>query len=123
MTANEGDDFEFLRSFIGTVRTDAAEALARIEARLKEAEGDFIGPCAHDRDPYTRCEDGCEPLIPSRAEIVALRAQLDAAREALRKIVTLVEDRHQDEDDAWGMLNEVEQTARAALGPIEKPKG
>ena len=33
--------------------------------------GTFFGPCAHGRDPYTRCEEGCENLTPREALEVA----------------------------------------------------
>ena len=33
--------------------------------------GTFIGPCAHGRDPYTRCEEGCGALTPREALEVA----------------------------------------------------
>lgn len=37
---------------------------------------DFVGPCVHGRDPYTRCEDGCENLTPDEAEVDFLRERI-----------------------------------------------
>jgi hypothetical protein len=44
--------------------------------------GDFIGPCAHGRDPYERCEDGCDGLSPRDAFAESIRAPLRAERDA-----------------------------------------
>lgn len=39
--------------------------------------GEFIGPCAHGRDPYTRCEE-CGGRDSVNVELDALRAERDA---------------------------------------------
>lgn len=47
---------------------------------------DFVGPCAHGRDPYERCDEdddpvhgGCSTLAPIEVEVLALRARLEVA--------------------------------------------
>lgn len=39
--------------------------------------GNFYGPCAHGRDPYTRCDEGCGDLEPRAALVrtIALKQQ------------------------------------------------
>jgi hypothetical protein len=72
-----------------------AEFLAAMEAHRasmtpeeQAAEDDeFFGPCPHGRDPWTRCEQGCDtieqakglvPPTPSVAELKARIAELEA---------------------------------------------
>lgn len=43
--------------------------------------GSFVGPCVHGRDPYTRCEDGCEGLTPREAFAAVA---IDAAAKAVK---------------------------------------
>lgn len=51
--------------------------LPRPKAASRQALPTFIGPCAHGRDPYTRCEEGCQNLTPAKAEAMAKLAQDD----------------------------------------------
>jgi hypothetical protein len=44
--------------------------------------GDFYGPCVHGRDPFTRCDDGCELLSPREAMLRAHDAKNAASIEA-----------------------------------------
>lgn len=65
-----------------------AETILRAWRRLQAEQdnwsaGTFVGPCAHDRDPYTRCED-CEELSPREALI---KTVAERQREACSKRV------------------------------------
>jgi hypothetical protein len=57
---------------IRALQPEAGSTAPAVE--LNGPKNDFIGPCAHDRDPYDRCEE-CEMLEPWQAEIVALKAE------------------------------------------------
>ena len=66
--------------------------------------GDFYGPCAHGRDPYTRCDD-CGDLEPRQALVRTIaekqRARdAKAAKEWAQKHENMAELKKQD--DLWG---------------------
>lgn len=53
--------------------SDDVEAFEGELRQLRELNGwGFIGPCAHGRDPFTRC-DTCERLTPLAAALLAER--------------------------------------------------
>ena len=30
---------------------------------MSDSKRSFVGPCLHGRDPYTRCDEGCEKFV------------------------------------------------------------
>lgn len=54
---------------------------------------DFVGPCVHGRDPYTRCDKeddpeygGCGDLPARCAELLAIRAERDSLRSQVKTL-------------------------------------
>lgn len=75
-------------SLAATVEEYARNGWASVISKLWGA-GDFCGPCAHGRDPYTRCDE-CEDLTPRQALERALLAPVTAERDQARGIVNAV---------------------------------
>lgn len=73
---------------------------------------DFIGPCAHGRDPYERC-DVCVELTPGEAEVIALKEELRLARAEIRRWEESFDqasaDRTSTNQVHWKLRNELEE--------------
>lgn len=69
-------------SLAATVEEYARNGWASVISKLWGA-GDFCGPCAHGRDPYTRCDE-CEDLTPREALERVLLAPVTAELAALK---------------------------------------
>jgi hypothetical protein len=103
-------------------------------------QNDFIGPCAHGRDPFDRCDQeddpeggGCGELEPWQAEILALRASLSQAEARARAAVLSVFDNQKRAVSKGGApygdaflcaaLLESVSAALAPEAPVEKDGG
>lgn len=121
-----GGPFQFITDesiarLIATVR----EQMARADDLQAELQHNFIGPCAHGRDPYDRCEEGCAELWPVFAELGALEVRAEAAekscaamRVALEKaLAAFIEAFHDFEHLAGGGTSGWARKAMAKLDP------
>ena len=107
-----------------------AAADARTPEEQAELDDEFFGPCPHGRDPWTRCDEGCDTIEQARG----LKPPTPSVPQLQARIAVLEAERNQAREDAVlayfggskmtsAALKRIHETIAASERAAAKPKG